>query len=200
MKRSSLLLLPAILRHLQRRHFLSALSGRSCSNQASRTRVAASPTPTLQRGHRRRRKLREESEVYKVDTELVNLNVRVVDRNNRPINGLSQNDFKIFEDGAPQSIEFFSKSEVPTNYALVIDNSGSLRSQLEKVIDAGKMIVATNRPDDETSIIRFVSREKISIEQPFTANKADLNDALDNLFIEGGQTASSMPFILPPKK
>jgi Ca-activated chloride channel family protein len=38
-------------------------------------------------------------------------------------------------------------------------------------------------------IIRFVGRDKIEIEQPFTANKGDLNDALDNLYIEGGQTA-----------
>ena len=134
-------------------------------------------------------KINEDDEVIQVDTELVNLNVRVIDRNNRPINSLRQNEFKIFEDNVAQKIEFFSKSEVPTNYALVIDNSGSLRSQLEKVIEAGKIIVNTNRPDDETSIIRFVSRDKISIEQPFTANKIDLNDALDNLFIEGGQTA-----------
>src|SRR4029079_6030973 len=47
----------------------------------------------------------------------------------------------------------------------------------------------TNRKDDETSIIRFVSRDKITVEQPFTANKGDLDDTLDNLFIEGGQTA-----------
>ncbi len=134
-------------------------------------------------------KIDDPDEVIKVDTELVNLNVRVVDRNNRPVNGLTQSDFKIFEDNQPQRIEFFSKSEVPTNYALVIDNSGSLRAQLEKVIEAGKIIVNTNKPDDETSIIRFVSRDKITIEQAFTANKLDLNDALDNLFIEGGQTA-----------
>ncbi len=38
-------------------------------------------------------------------------------------------------------------------------------------------------------IIRFVSRDKITIEQNFTSNKTDLNDSLDNLFIEGGQTA-----------
>ena len=38
-------------------------------------------------------------------------------------------------------------------------------------------------------IIRFVSRDKISIEQPFTSKKADLIDALDNLYVEGGQTA-----------
>ncbi|MDQ3129418.1 MAG: VWA domain-containing protein, partial [Acidobacteriota bacterium] len=51
------------------------------------------------------------------------------------------------------------------------------------------VIVATNRPDDETSIIRFVSRDKISIEQDFTPDKTELNDALENLYIEGGQTA-----------
>lgn len=133
--------------------------------------------------------LKEEDEIIKIDTELVNLSIRVVDRNNRPINNLQQKEFKIYEDGILQQIDFFSKSEVPTNYALVIDNSGSLRQQLDKVIEAGKILVNSNRPDDESMIIRFVGRDKISIEQEFTPNKPDLNDALDNLFIEGGQTA-----------
>jgi Ca-activated chloride channel family protein len=133
--------------------------------------------------------IKEEEQIYKIDTELVNLNVRVVDRNNRPIGDLKQSDFKRCEASTPQQIEFFSKSEVPTNYSLVIDNSGSIRPQIEQVIEAGKILVGTNRPDDETSIIRFVSSEKIEIVQEFTPNKTDLNDALDNLFIEGGQTA-----------
>ena len=119
----------------------------------------------------------------------MNLNVRVIDRNNRPINNIKQNEFKIYEDGVPQEIAFFSKSEVPTNYGLVIDNSGSLRLQLEKVIEAGKIIVGTNKPADETMVIRFVSSQKIEIIQDFTANKTELGDALENLFIEGGQTA-----------
>ena len=131
----------------------------------------------------------EVEETLKIDTELVNLNVRVVDRNNRSITNLTKNDFKVYEDNVPQPIEFFSKSEVPTNYTLLIDNSGSLRFQLEKVIEAGKIIINTNRPDDETSIIRFVSSDKIEIEQDFTPNKNDLFDSLDNLYIEGGQTA-----------
>ncbi|HEX8288511.1 MAG TPA: VWA domain-containing protein [Pyrinomonadaceae bacterium] len=130
-----------------------------------------------------------DDEIIKVDTELVNLNVRVVDRNNRPVNNLSQKEFQIFEDGVAQPIEFFSKSEVPTNYSLVIDNSGSLRMQLEKVIEAGKIIVNTNRADDETSVIRFVSSDKIEIVQDFTPKKTDVLDALDNLYTEGGQTA-----------
>lgn len=151
--------------------------------------VAPTPTPIATTVPSPKPTIRDEDVIVKVDTELVNLNVRVVDRNNRPINGLQKNDFKIFEDGSPQTIEFFSKSEVPTNYSLVVDNSGSLRRQIEKVIEASKIIVDTNRPADETSVIRFVSSDKIDLLQDFTSNKEDLYDALDKFVIEGGQTA-----------
>lgn len=130
-----------------------------------------------------------EDEEIKVETELVNISVRVVDRNNRPINNLPQSDFRVMEDGVLQQIEFFSKSEVPTNYSLVIDNSGSLRAQIDQVIEAGKLLVNSNRAADETAVIRFVSSDKIEILQDFTKNKTDLNDSLDNMYIEGGQTA-----------
>ncbi len=145
----------------------------------------ATPTPTPAPAPT----IREEDIVEKVETELVNLNVRVVDRNNRPVNNLHEAEFKVFENNILQRIEFFSKSEVPTNYSLVIDNSGSLRAQIDEVIEASKILVAANKAEDETSIIRFVSSEKIEILQGFTSNKTDLNDALDNLYIEGGQTA-----------
>lgn len=130
-----------------------------------------------------------EIETIRVETELVNLSVRVIDRNNRPINDIQQKEFKIYEDGVLQQIDFFSRSEVPTTYSIVVDNSGSMRAQLEKVIEAGKILVNTNKPEDKSSIIRFVGKEKISIEQELTSNKTDLIDALDELYIEGGQTA-----------
>lgn len=153
-------------------------------NQAF-AQASPSPTPTPKPTPN----VLEDDTVYKVDTELVNISVRVIDRAGRPVNKLSESDFKIFEDNVQQQIEFFSRSELPTNYAIVVDNSGSLRSQLEKVIEAGKILVSSNGPNDETQLIRFVGKDKISIEQDFTSNKADLNDSLDNLFIEGGQTA-----------
>ena len=160
------------------------------SAPSNRPRQAATPSPTVTpNAVPAVTPTPEVEEIIKVDTELVNLNVRVIDRNNRPINNLAQKEFQILEDGVPQPIEFFSKSEVPTNYTLVIDNSGSLRMQLEKVIEASKILVNSNRPDDETSIIRFVSRDKISIEQDFTSDKTELSDSLENLYTEGGQTA-----------
>lgn len=132
---------------------------------------------------------RPEDEEIRIETELVNINVRVVDRNNRPVSNLQKSDFKVFEDGVPQQIEFFSKGEVPTRYTLLVDNSGSLGQLIDQVIEASKIMVAANRPGDETSVIRFISSDKIEILEDFTQNKNDLNDALDNMYKEGGQTA-----------
>jgi len=131
----------------------------------------------------------EEDAPIVIETDEVNLNVRVINRNNRPLNNLRKEEFKIYEDNVLQPITAFSRAEVPTNYSLVLDNSGSLRTQLDKVIEASKIIVATNKPEDETSVIRFVSSDKIEIVQDFTPNKADINEALENLYVEGGQTA-----------
>jgi Ca-activated chloride channel family protein len=130
-----------------------------------------------------------EDEVVTIDTSLVNLQVRVVDRNNRPLNGIRQDEFRVFENGQPQTVQFVTTEEVPVSYGLVVDNSGSLRSQINKVIDAGKTIVESNRPGDETFVVRFVSSEEIKVMQDFTADKQAVFDALDDMYIEGGQTA-----------
>lgn len=130
-----------------------------------------------------------EGEIVKVDTELVTLNVRVIDRNNRPIDNVRENEFHVFEDGVEQPIEFFTREEVPVSYGLAVDNSGSLRSQLQSVIDAAKTIINSNKTGDETFLVRFISSDKIETMQDFTSNMELLQDALDNMYIEGGQTA-----------
>jgi Ca-activated chloride channel homolog len=125
----------------------------------------------------------------KINADLVQLHVRVIDRNNRPIDNVRQNEFHVFEDGVSQSIEYFTREEVPISYGLAVDSSGSLRSQLQSVIDAGKTIVNSNKPGDETFLIRFISSDKIDIVQDFTSHKDLLMDGLDSFYIEGGQTA-----------
>jgi Ca-activated chloride channel homolog len=130
-----------------------------------------------------------DNEVLKIDTEEVSLNVRVVNGNNRPVSNLNSSAFRVYEDGVLQPITAVTTTEVPLFNALVIDNSKSLRTQLSKVIEAGKIIVNTNHPQDESTVVRFVSADKIEVVQNFTSNKNLLNNALDNLFVEGGQTA-----------
>jgi len=138
------------------------------------------PTPPTEYG---------EGEILYIDTDNVLLNVRVIDRNNRPIDNVREEEFRIFEDGVLQPITSFSRQEVPISYGLAVDTSGSLRSQLPSVIDAGKTIINSNKSGDETFLVRFVSSDKIETIQDFTANKELLLDGLDSLYVEGGQTA-----------
>ena len=138
------------------------------------------PTPPTEYG---------EGERVITDTDLVTLNVRVIDRNNRPIDNVRESDFRVFEDGVEQPISSFVREEVPISYGLAVDTSGSLRSQLQSVIDAAKTIVNSNKQGDETFLVRFISSDKIETVQDFTASKDQLMDGLDSLYVEGGQTA-----------
>lgn len=142
----------------------------------------------------------EEQEVIRVDSEEVNINVRVVDASNRAVKNLDGAQFKVYEDGVLQTITSVSATEAPMINALVIDNSRSLRSQLKSIIEAGKTIIGTNRAADETAVIRFVGADKIEVVRDFTANKTMLGDALDNMFVEGGQTAIIDAVYLSAKK
>ncbi len=153
------------------------------TSEETKTPAVVKPTPTPEP------EVIIDDEVLQIDTEEVTLNIRVVDEKNRFVANLAQNDFKIFEDNAVQEITSLTTTEVPTINALLVDNSRSLRSQLSKVIDAGKIIIDTNRQNDESAVIRFVSKDKIEVLQDFTRSKNLLNNALDNLFVEGGQTA-----------
>ncbi|HSL56031.1 MAG TPA: VWA domain-containing protein [Pyrinomonadaceae bacterium] len=145
-------------------------------------RLKPTPTPTPP-------PVIEEGDILRINAELVQLHVRVIDRNNRPINNVGKNEFHVFEDGVPQVIETFTREEVPISYGLAVDTSGSLRSQLQSVIDAGKTIINSNKPGDETFLVRFISSDKIETVQDFTANKELLMDGLDSFYVEGGQTA-----------
>src|SRR2546428_10509869 len=131
----------------------------------------------------------DENSTLKIDTELVTLNVRVIDRNNHPIGNLHQGDFKVLEDGFPQPVFFFTQQEVPVIYGMSIDTSGSTRPIFTQILDAAKTILNSNKRGDETFIERFISSDKIETIQDFTSIKDMLLDGLDSLYIEDVQTA-----------
>lgn len=80
-------------------------------------------------------------------------------------------------------------TQTPVSYGLVIDNSGSFRTILEKVIKLASGIIDENNPGDEGFLVTFVDTPKIILRQEITENKAELRDAAENMFIEGGMTA-----------
>jgi Ca-activated chloride channel family protein len=131
----------------------------------------------------------DEKDVVRIESNETVLHVRVIDRNNKPVNDVRKDEFRVFENNVAQEITSFTREEVPITYGLVVDNSGSLRNQIGQVIEAGKTIISSNKQGDETFVVRFVSSDEIKIMQDFTSDRQQLTDALEDMYVEGGQTA-----------
>ena len=68
----------------------------------------------------------EEDKPLRLDVKLVSIFVNVTDKSGAIVGSLTQDDFKIFEDGRPQKIAVFERqSEMPLNLTLAIDTSSS---------------------------------------------------------------------------
>lgn len=122
-------------------------------------------------------------------SQMVMLHVRVTDSLGRAVVNLPPNSIVITEDGVPQKIELFVNDQTPLSYGLVIDSSASVRSQFEPLVHAAAQIVESNNPTDQTFIIRFISSDKIEIAQEPTSDKGLLLKAINDLYLEGGQSA-----------
>ncbi|MGH9941757.1 MAG: VWA domain-containing protein [Pyrinomonadaceae bacterium] len=120
---------------------------------------------------------------------LMKLNVIVTGKEDTSAVDVLREDVVIKEDGAVQAITHFAKEELPVSFALVVDNSGSLRFHINDIIKSGQAIVSVNRPGDEAMLVRFVSSNKIQVVKDFTSAQSELNKGLDSMYIEGGETA-----------
>ena len=116
-------------------------------------------------------------------------NLKVSDSGRKPVSGLKKADIKVFENGIEQNILYFAEKSPDLHIGFVVDNSGSLRGQLERVIDIGKFITSNLSENDEAFVVRFVSRDKVTLVQSWTSNKDLLDKSFDDLFIDGGLSA-----------
>src|SRR5215468_2652218 len=122
--------------------------------------------------------------VIKVDTDMVLLDVTVIDQNNTPVMNLKKEDFSVYEDKVKQTIESVSREEVPVSFGLAIDTSGSMKSKLQSVSDAAVSLIKQMRRDDEAFVASF--KAEAELVQEFTDDKRELEDAIGELYTSGG--------------
>src|SRR5713101_5995615 len=89
----------------------------------------------------------------KIGTDLVLLDVTVVDPSNKPVMDLKREDFAVTDDKVGQKIEYFSRDQVPVSLVFAIDTSGSMRPKLDQVVKASINLVKESRPGDEMAVI-----------------------------------------------
>lgn len=96
-----------------------------------------------------------DNEVLNVETEIVNIPVKISDRQGRFIAGLKQENFKIFEDGVEQNIEYFSNEQQPFTVALVLDMSYSTKFKITEIQSAALSFIEQLRPKDKVMVVSF---------------------------------------------
>jgi Ca-activated chloride channel homolog len=117
---------------------------------------------------------------------LVDLYLNVVDAKNRPLTDLAQDDFKVFEDGKPQTIVRFTAARQPLSVALLIDASNSMgtgarmETARRAAVDFVKKMLAT----DQAMVFSF--SDKVALLQPLTSNRKQLERAIQTIAPAGG--------------
>jgi VWFA-related protein len=128
-----------------------------------------------------------EGDVIRVDSQLVTLNISVIDRGtNRGLMGLNQSDFKLFEDNQEQRIVQFESSSAPFDLVLLIDLSGSTKEVLNLIRAAAQRFVTAARPADRIAVITFAGEPHVVSE--LTADRELLRQRIETIDTARGDT------------
>ena len=121
-----------------------------------------------------------------VDVNEVVVHATVFDKKGHMVNDLKQDDFHVFEDGAPQPLTHFSHADVPVTMGIVIDDSGSMRDKRQAVNAAALIFAKTSNPQDQVFVVNFNDVYYLDTPGDFATTIEDLKSALDKIDSRGG--------------
>jgi len=128
----------------------------------------------------------QQQTTFRVRRELVRVDVLVTDRG-KPVAGLAASDFRIADNGVPQTVEVIGSDDAHINVAIVLDTSGSVSGdRLDRLRRATRSALATLKTGDNVALVGFshvIGRG--------AALTGDLNGALESLnhAPTGGETS-----------
>ncbi len=121
-----------------------------------------------------------------IDVQMVEIYATVHDRQGRPVLGLEESAFTVFEDGERQQLRRFEwVSDLPIHAALLLDVSASMEDSLETVTGAALGFVEQTIQDkDRLALLTF--NERPEVVRRFTNDVAAVQSSLAALRSEGG--------------
>jgi VWFA-related protein len=126
-------------------------------------------------------------DTIRIETRLVNLNVKAVDEAGRPLTDLKREDFLVSEDGVRQDVSHFKPVNAPVNVLMLLDLSGSTQKKRGAMIEAARKFIDTLSPQDKISLVAFTRQYRPLVD--FTTDKTALKKELEQVKKIGGGTA-----------
>src|ERR1051326_6590122 len=119
----------------------------------------------------------------KVNVPLVNVDVLVTTKDGQFIPGLKKDNFRITEDGVPQSVSKFSVSEAPVTAVLLIEFASTNYWFVHDALEASYSFANTLRKDDWVAVTYYDMQPHILVD--FTQDKKAVFGALNQMRIPG---------------
>ncbi|MGH9956764.1 MAG: VWA domain-containing protein [Pyrinomonadaceae bacterium] len=128
----------------------------------------------------------EPEDILRIDTDLVAVDVTVTDREGRPVRNLRKEDFKLYADGAEQTVSFFQverRTGSPRPLALVfaVDISGSMTGEEMLRLREALQAFSANVADERAAYAVMAFGMNVKIIQKFTSDPAALDRAFEKI-------------------
>ncbi len=137
----------------------------------------------------------DDGEIIKVETNLVTMPVSVLDRDGRFISGLQQGDFKIFENGVEQKLDYFQSVEQPFTVIMLIDVSPSTKFKIDEIQNAAITFIDKLRSGDRVMVIAF--DQDVQVMCPPTNNRYQLRNAIRSVqFGDGTSLYEAVDYVI----
>lgn len=117
--------------------------------------------------------------VFRSEVNLVRVDVQVVDRDNRAITGLAAEDFVLREEGRKREIRNFATEDMPVDFLLLLDVSGSMRPQVQRLASAAHSALRVLGRDDRVAIMVFDRSTRVRM--TFRNGEGNVERELENL-------------------
>lgn len=127
-----------------------------------------------------------------INIRRVRLPITVMDKKGQFVSGLTQNDFVIFEDKIPQTIDSFTSDQNNNellNVAMLMDTSPSTAGKLKFEQEAAKNFVYTVARPRKDRVLFATFDDTVTLRQDFTDRADLLSRAIDAVKKPGSQTA-----------
>jgi Ca-activated chloride channel homolog len=128
-------------------------------------------------------------DVVRIDTNVIQLNIGVADRQGRAITDLQANNFRVYEDGVLQSLTSFESTTTPFSLALLLDMSGSTLGFRQNLKFAAWRFIDALASDDRVAVIAF--NERADLLTTFTADRNKIAWAIERADGRGGTSLYS---------
>ena len=124
--------------------------------------------------------------LIRTSVDLVLVPVSITDDLNRPVVGLAQSNFQLFENKKLQEIKNFTSEDTPVSIGILVDTSGSMSYKLDRAREAVIQFCEQANPQDEFFMVTFADEPRLTTD--FTSRAEDL--AHDLLTVRSkGQTS-----------